>query len=927
MLAPPARIPLSTYRIQFTREFSFERAREIIPYLADLGITELYASPIFQASSSSTHGYDVNDYNTVSSALGGRQGLELLSAELRRNRLGLLVDFVPNHMGIDGEYNSWWRHVLEHGAQSKYAPYFDIEWHPRLERLNDRVLVPMLEDHYGGVLESGRISLAYEGARFVIRHKNLKLPIRPQSYRFIFDKIDEQLPSGDSRKGQLRELGESFETLDHHDPEARDRQFDELRKKWAETLAADPTLRKLLDSVTAEFNGQPGKSASFIALHELLENQHYRLAHWKVGAHEVNYRRFFAVDTLVGLKMENQEVFDATHHLLAELIASNVVTSIRLDHIDGLWNPVEYLERLAALVEKVQPASAPIWTLVEKILAKEEYLPEAWPVHGTTGYEFAAGLIDLFVDRRDEPAWTRIYREFTGETENSRDLTYQDKLFALEEIFPNAVNNLAMELDALIEVDWHKRDFSLHDLKTALRHLLASLSVYRTYRMPDQEISSYEKQCILNAVNDGIRRNPCVDPEPIRFVGAVLTGEYPSKDFSPELRVALERWVCKLQQATGAVMAKSVEDTHFYRYVRMFGANEVGSHPSRFGAPVGDFHRSNSQRLERTPFCMLTTSTHDTKLSEDARARLFALAEFPEEWERHLHEWHDINAGARKEIDGKLAPDAREEYLLYQVLLAAWPLKAAVADADFRQRIQSYFRKAQGEAKRNTAWTYPHEAWHAAGDAFVSAVLDSKEFMTSFLPFANRIAECGMIFSLAQTVLRLTSPGVPDLYQGNEVWDFSLVDPDNRRPIDFKSRIQLLDGLASRSPRDLMAKWHDGGIKMHVIRSLLLLRRELPDLFIRGDYTPLSLSGDGAECMVAFRRRFGSRELLVVVPRRVGSDSKLSGGPDASNTQLSVEGDREWKNVFTGKGIRQQGGSISVDQIFDELPVAVLIAQ
>ena len=470
--------------------------------------------PLFQASAASSHGYDVNDYNSVSISLGGREGLDCLSAELRQHDIGLLLDFVPNHMGIDGEYNYWWRHVLENGAQSKYAPFFDIEWHPRLERLNDRILVPMLDKHYGVVLESGRFKLRYEKGRFLIQYESLKLPIRPQTYRVVFSRIDEKLSSGDVRKSRLRELSDAFDNLDRHDLQLRDHQFDELRAQWAAMLSTDPLLQDLLRDALTEINGIPGNPNSFIALHDLLEDQHYRLAHWKVGAHEVNYRRFFAVDTLVGLKMESAEVFAATHQLLAELIASKTITGIRLDHIDGLWNPVEYLARLEQLVQTKQP-NAPLWTLVEKILAPQESLVKSWPVHGTSGYEFAASLIELFLDRRDQGAWTRIYESFTGETKTSRDLTYEDKLFALEEIFPNAVNNLAVELDSLIEPDWHRRDFSLHDLKTALRHLLACLPVYRTYRMPGERMCPEEARWVVQAVEEGIAvihvstPNPC----------------------------------------------------------------------------------------------------------------------------------------------------------------------------------------------------------------------------------------------------------------------------------------------------------------------------------------------------------------------------------------------------------------------------------
>ena len=927
MLPPPVRRPLSTYRIQFTPQFGFEQAQRIVPYLAQLGISDLYASPLFQASAASSHGYDVNDYNSISVALGGRKGLDGLSTKLHDHDLGLLLDFVPNHMGIDGEYNAWWRHVLENGAHSRYAAFFDIEWHPRLERLNDRVLVPMLDNHYGTVLESGRLSLRHERGRFQIHFASLKLPIRPSSYGFIFRQVGQLLPSGDPRKAQLRDLADRFEHLPADDPEARETEFDRLRQQWTAMIGHDKSLAAFFQTTLTTINGTPGQPASYALLHELLENQHYRLAHWKVGAHEVNYRRFFAVDTLVGLKMEDPEVFAATHRLLGELIAADVVTGIRLDHIDGLWNPAEYLERLAEMAQRQSPRSAPIYTLVEKILAPGEELPAAWPIHGTSGYEFAASLIDLFLDRRDEPAWTEIYRNFTGETETSRDLTYRDKLFALEEIFPNAVSNLAVELETLIEFDWHKRDISLHDLKTALRHFLACLSVYRTYHMPGQPMAPQERRRIVDAVEEGIRRNPCVDPFPLRFVGSVVMGDYPPASTSPELQDAFARWICKLQQATGAVMAKSVEDTHFYRYVRMFGANEVGSHPSRFGQPVEEFHRANQQRLEVMPCCMLTTSTHDTKMSEDSRARLFALAELPEAWALHLQNWRRMNQPFHREVEGRAAPDAREEYLLYQALLAAWPFNCVAADTSFRQRITAYFRKAQGEAKRNTTYTFAHEEWQAAGDAFIDAVLNSAIFMADFAPFAEEIAQRGMIFSLAQTVLRLASPGIPDLYQGNETWDFSLVDPDNRRPVDFEARIKLLAGLESRPPENLWELRKDGGIKMQVIRTLLHCRRDFPDLFLKGNYVPLKPVGKHADQIVAFLRRDGSTELLVVVPRRLGAGETFHPAAICKDVRVPLPEKRKWKNVLTGSLLEGNDEAIGVADLFSDGPLAIFLSQ
>jgi (1->4)-alpha-D-glucan 1-alpha-D-glucosylmutase len=924
MLQPPSRIPRATYRLQLNSDFPFDAARKLIPYLKQLGISELYASPIFQASAGSTHGYDVNDYNRISTDLGGRDALNRLSNALHQESLGLLVDFVPNHMGINGEYNHWWHHLLENGANSRYAAYFDIEWHPRLDRLYNRVLVPMLGDHYGTVLERGGMSLHYDQGQFTLYCGTLKFPIRPGTYSLILNQVDALLPSGDARKAQLREWGEKFEGLPWDEIEAREEQLKKLKQEFAVVVEKDQSLRQLLDTALKKINGIPGEPASFEILHDVLERQHYRLAHWKVGAHEVNYRRFFAVDTLIGLKMEDGDVFTATHALLAELVGTGIVTGIRLDHIDGLWNPVEYLERLRSLVGSRRHRET-IYTLVEKILAADEKLPEPWAVHGTTGYEFTASLNDLLLDRADEPAWTELYGKFTGNTETSLDETYDSKLFILQEMFPNALANLSVELDALIEPDWHWRDVSLHDLKTALRHLLACLPLYRTYRMLGKKMVASEKAAIVRAIEEGIRRNPCVDPQPIRFLGRILTGDYPADDASAETKDGFARWVCKLQQVTGAIMAKSVEDTHFFRYVRLMGANEVGSHPSRFGQPVAAFHEANIQRQKETPFCLLTTSTHDTKMSEDARARLLALAELPEEWAAHLETWHNLNREARQEIEGRAAPDHREEYLLYQALLAAWPLGATHADDEFLQRMKAYLNKAQGEAKLNTAWTYPHEKWLAASASFIEAILRSPPFLKSFLPFAQRVAHRGMIFSLTQTLLKITVPGVPDIYQGNEIWDFSLVDPDNRRAVDYDLREKLLTGLDNRSPSDLLKNWADGGIKMRIIQSLLRCRAENPELFQQGDYIPIELEGEKADHFVAFLRRLGSTELLVIAPRRLGDDD-LSLDSSWKDTRVVLSKPARWKNLLTGAEIETSSDGAMISNLLFDLPIAALLS-
>ena len=917
MLPLPVRIPTATYRFQFTPEFGFDQARDLVPYLSRLGISEVYASPLFQASSSSTHGYDVNDPNQFSAALGGKEGFEKFSKALKAEDLGLLVDFVPNHMGIDGEFNWRWQDVLENGENSRFARYFDIEWQPRLDRLKDRVLVPILGAHYGAVLEKGELALSYAEGRFFIRYFRFRLPLRPHSYGAVLQEIMAQLPADDDRRALLRSLSDAFENLPAEDTEQREVLLHKTRDRLRDLLASDDLLQARLEQVLKKFNGIPGDPATVESLHALLESQHYRLAFWKVGAHEVNYRRFFAVDTLVGLKMEEPEVFDATHRLLGELVSRNAISGIRLDHIDGLWNPAQYLERLAELVRRKLNGGGPLYTLVEKILAAEETLPAKWAVHGTTGYEFCANLIELFLDRADEPAWTRIYCDFTGERASSPDLTYQDKLFVLQEIFPNAIIGLANELDALIDSDWHWRDLSLHEIETGLLHLLACLPVYRTYRAPGQTMVEDEKKWVRQAVHQAITRNPCLDPTGLRFLASVVMGDYPPAGASAEQKQAFANWVCKLQQATGAVMAKSVEDTHFYRYVRMFGANEVGSHPSRFGQPVEEFHRINQQRLEQAPLNLLATSTHDTKISEDCRARLFALAELPAEWEAHLNAWHRITQALRHDVDGREAPDRQEEYLLYQLLLAAWPLGMQSPDDAFRQRIQSCFHKAQAEAKRNTTWTYPHKSWETATGSFIEAVLSSEEFLRDFVPFAERIAARGMTYSLAQTVLKLTSPGVPDIYQGNELWDFSLVDPDNRRAVDYEARKALLEKLDQRTPDDLWNNWTDGAIKMKIIQSILTYRREFPQVFTQGQYEPLEVRGGRAAEVIAFLRKHEGTEVLVVVPRRLGQ------GEGWGDTRLPL-GPSRWKNILTGAPLEVTGEDVSLSKIFASWPLAVL---
>ena len=659
-------------------KFNFEQLSGIVDYLDALGISDVYTSPIFRASPGSTHGYDICDHNQISPEIGGMDGLMKVSGQLKEKGMGLLVDFVPNHMGIEGPYNWRWIDVLENGHESRFAAFFDIQWHPRHPWWQDRILVPTLHDFYGRVLEAGEFQLKYAEGSFWVCYRSLRFPLRPETYGVILERLGWFKNPAAALAQKLEQLSRQFQSL----PKAaaaetlevalhRNRERDTLRQELAgliegEKLAAD------LDQVLAAMNGTPGQPASFDTLHQILEAQNYRLAFWKSGTYEINYRRFFTIDSLVGLHMERQDVFDDTHSLLRYLLEKEVVSGVRIDHIDGLWDPAEYLQRLSAMSKRGED---PVYLLVEKILTEDEHLPADWSVHGTTGYEFAGSLIDLLIDQKNEADFTRIYRDFTGMTLDPYEQAYQNKLFVMEELFPNAIDNLALDLAAQVKSDRHWRDWTVNDLRLAISRIIACLSVYRTYRRAGHRIAPTDIAVIERAVSATLRRAPSSDPAPFLFLKKLWLGDYPGEGDPPEMKAWADDWVSKLQQYTGAIMAKSIEDTFFYRYVRFFGANEVGHHPADFGRPLEAFHEANLARLQKWPACLLATSTHDTKVAEDTRARLIALSEIPVRWSNAIARWRELNRPHKTKVGEAMAPDANEEYLLYQILLGAWPLR------------------------------------------------------------------------------------------------------------------------------------------------------------------------------------------------------------------------------------------------------------
>jgi malto-oligosyltrehalose synthase len=880
---PAARRPRATYRVQLHPGFTFDHLAEIVPRLHALGVRDCYCSPIFRPTPGSLHGYDVCDHELVNPELGGEAGLLRLSARLREHDMGLLLDIVPNHMGIEGPHNRWWRDVLRHGRASAFADFFDIHWNDHADPGRARVFAPLLPEHYGLMLERGDLRLVFENGTLSLAFGPVRLPLRPETESEILEGA-----SG---------------------PEA-------------EAIVAE-RLRRL--------NGQPGDPGSFDELDRLIDRQHYRLARWQAGAHGTNYRRFFAIDTLIGLRMEEPRVFEAVHAKLRELIRRGVVTGLRVDHIDGLRDPAGYLSRLQTLAGEAGGVGEHLFPVyVEKILAVGEALPRSWRTDGTTGYEFVEQLAGLLTDSRQEIAFDAIYADFCGKREDYAAVVLRNKRLVLDEMFANTVLMLAQTLKDRLEVDRRWRDFTVTELAAAVRALLAGFAVYRTYRRKDEQARGTDRAEIAQAARAALLIDPRIEPATVHFVRDALLGDYPEAGAYPPHRDAINDWALTFQQYTGAVTAKAVEDTSYYTFNRLVALNEVGGDPGVFGKTPEEFHEANRARLERAPRTLLATSTHDTKMSEDARARLLALSEIPWEWRVWLEDWRRINEPAKTRVGGRLAPDADEEYRFYQMLLGAWPTRAEGVDDGFRERITSHLRKAVSEAKVNTSVLHPNEAWLEACDRFVASILDpGNPFLSRFRPAAERLARAGMVNSLVQVALKLTVPGVPDVYQGNEGWDFSLVDPDNRRPVDHAALHALAERTSGAAAGDLLALWRDGGIKLALTRALLRFRGEHPALFENGGYEALRVEGTLAEHAIGFLRSEGWDRLLVVTPRLVANLvwPPIGAAWDETRVTLPPEaGARgEWRNVATGTSHRpHEDGTLRLRELFVEWPVAVL---
>jgi (1->4)-alpha-D-glucan 1-alpha-D-glucosylmutase len=1005
-------LPESTYRLQFHAGFTFRDATAIIPYLSELGVTHVYASPYFKAIPGSTHGYDVIDHCQLNPELGTSNDFEQFLAALRNHKMAHIADMVPNHVGIATNENVWWNDVLENGPASLYAGYFDINWTGSPQsNLAGRVLIATLGSKYGDELEQGTLHLSYENGGFFVEYHDRRFPVSPRTYPAILGE-DSAAPKGITPSpgvpGEGGSVPEVLKSLLKTDEKAineyrwileactqlpdrcegsavaveRHRAKQEIKIRLAKLIAGNDVIREFIAQQIKAFNGTPGDAASFNRLDDLLRHQCFRLAFWRTAPDEINYRRFFDINDLAALAMERPEVFTATHGFVLNLLVKRQVAGLRIDHPDGLYDPRTYFRRLQkhyilALAREAaasfpllgdtpwetleplllnrlerwisdasfKPSGPPLYVLGEKILALDETLPESWPIDGTSGYEFLNMTNGLFVNADSAGAFDEIYRQWTGCHASCADLVYQKKKLILKISLASELNMLAADLKRIAERSRYGLDFSFQVLHTALKEVIACFPVYRSY-IDDRGASPADVRYIDQAIACALERNPKTDASVFKFIRDTVLVENGAAMGADEL-ASQRHFAGKFQQLSSPVMAKGVEDTVFYIYNRLLSLNEVGGDPARFGISPQQLHAFFERRQRDWPRSMSTLSTHDTKRSEDVRARLNVLSEMPERWKDCLERWGDMNAPHRVVIDDMPMPSRNDEYALYQSLLGAWPFDSTDMKS-FKERVQGAMQKSMREAKTVTSWIDPDQRQESAMRDFIEAILDDSragEFLKDFRSFQRTISQYGVVNSLSQTLLKLTAPGVPDTYQGNEILDFSLVDPDNRRPVDFVSRRALLEELRERSSSPsavgysstkLAAAPDASALKFHIHQSVLKLQKQYPGLFTTGEYLPLRTGGSKAAHIFAFARSDERCFAIIAIPRLIAGISKTPedfGGHREiwADTYIELpEGacGRDFRNLLTNTPVRNSADAsrwLAADLIAD-CPVALLIA-
>ena len=977
-------IPAATYRLQFHAGFTFEDAAAVVDYLDALGISHCYASSYLAAVPGSTHGYDVADTTRLNPEIGTDETFRSWVAALRAHGMGHIIDLVPNHMGIAKSANPWWQEVLENGPSSLYARVFDIDWHPLKVELENKVLLPILGDSYGAVLERQEITLQYDAGVFSLHYFETTLPVAPGSYARILETDVEALVStlGEDSIEAAEYL--SILTAIRRLPGRADlkpasrieraREKEVIKRRLATLTRECLQVREHVARTVTLFNGVKGDKRSFDRLDDLLGAQAYRLAHWRVAAEEINYRRFFDINELAAIRMEDPEVFHHVHALVFELLKHELVDGFRIDHVDGLYDPGDYLARLQDRAHEARPdlfgPTQPLFVVVEKILALDEELPD-WRTHGTSGYDFLIQLNGLFVDRRNEKAFNAVWENFTRIKTPFREIAYRSKQLILRLSMASELNVLAHQLNRFSERSRYYRDFTLNSLTQAIREIIACFPVYRTYVNEREPVRRRDREYIEHAVAEAKRRNPGRPRAVFDFVRDLLLKQ---ADYIPEEeREEHLRFVGKFQQVTSPVTAKGIEDTALYNYNRLVSLNEVGGEPDHFGITPEALHDWLGTRAARWPHALSATSTHDTKRSEDVRARLNALSELPGAWKQATTRWARANRRGRATIDGQSYPSRNEEYLLYQTLVGTWPLEPMDEEGErvYCERIVNYMHKAMREAKVVTSWLNPSERHEQAMKTFIEDILDPANvaFREDFIDFQKKIAYYGIYNSLAQVAIKIGAPGVPDFYQGTELWDFSLVDPDNRRPVDYRHRATLLDELKSGArgeggARQMFERFAasptDDRYKLAVTHKLLEFRRTNAQMFQEADYEPLVFEGPRRDHAFGFVRRHAGRELIVIVPRLVAglipdanvaplgekvwgdtvarlkrgresfstaSQSKMTPDPlaeAADNGRHAENGWLSYGNVLTGERAVAHDTALRLADVFAHAPVAIL---
>ncbi|MBH5368596.1 malto-oligosyltrehalose synthase [Bradyrhizobium glycinis] len=918
---PPA-IPLATYRLQLTADFDFDKAAAVVPYLKALGITHLYASPVMKARKGSTHGYDTVDHGQFNPELGGEAGFTRLSQALQQHDLGLIIDFVPNHVGVHFADNPWWLDVLEWGQASPHAASFDIDWDQLAYRARGGVLLPILGSSYGEALERGNIELRYdpdEGS-FAAWYFEHRLPIAPERYGEMLRIVVKEADAAETEPGKrLLSLATRYTGLRRPNRKEAPGFKAELKEIAG---AADIINRGL-----AAYRAGKDRPAQTLTLHHLLERQHYKLGHWRLASSDINYRRFFDVNGLAGLRVEDASTFAATHRLVKQLIVDGKLQGIRLDHIDGLRDPAQYCQRLRRLVRDAQSNTAqgntrPFYTVIEKILCEHERLPHFAGVQGTTGYEWMNVITHVLIDPKGLEALDETWRQISNRPPRLAPYVKDAKRRVLETLLTSEFTVLTRLLARIASGHYSTRDFSADSLRQALELYVLHFPVYRTYLTHSGPTAS-DRKLIDDTIARARRDWFAADEGIFDFLRDALTMDLLKPGRPPHSAPRVRRFALKVQQFTGPMMAKSLEDTAFYQFHRLLALNEVGGDPASTGLSIPAFHQAMQARAREWPQGMTATATHDTKRGEDARTRIASLSEIPGEWTSAVARWKVLNAPHLTLHGNFRAPSATFEYMLYQTLLGVWPLQAS-ADAAFVERIQAYALKAAREGKEETSWLNPHEAYENGIRDFIAKMLDpdrSAEFLQALQMLARRVALLGTLNSLSQLTLKATLPGVPDFYQGTEFWDLSLVDPDNRRPVDFAARHAALTSLEAPDWRGLVQSWPDGKLKLAWTRHLLKLRNELADVFAQGDYQPLEVRGAHADHVIAFARRHGRAAAIVVAGRHFAPFTQAGRewpAPEGIDATIDITG-------YTVPGLA--GNDLPLAQAFRDCPALVVAAR